>query len=174
MNGKHDFHVAIIKWCFTWLLACLPISFILFKQIFNGQQQEEQLFSRGEFFLVSIVMIAEPLGELLISKGAPQRSKLLLTILIVFNVANYTYMFSLTDQYNDSNKNISYVKVKSDTFSSPNADSILSNKTKVIELENNSMNNDIRDNHIKLLSIGTLIASFFIGLLSVYTAHNKE
>lgn len=132
------------KWCLTWILALLPIFFHIIKSFHKGHLDWNEIFATGEFFLVSIVMVAEPLGDVMISRKEASSSKLgylLCTLLILFMA---TYMYSLMDSD----------KIAT-TCTNPNT-----LKIEKVELPQPNSNTTT-------LSLITFMASFVVGLLAV-------
>jgi hypothetical protein len=80
-------HVA--KWMFTWAIALLPIMFQCYQQyILCGRIILSNLSETGEFFIVSIVMVAEPLAMLVMSRNRNVFSLFFLFFIIVMLVTS--------------------------------------------------------------------------------------
>ena len=89
--------IRYLKWFFTWALASLPIVFLLFKHyIQNGALGFDKICTTGELFLVFIVMVAEPLGNI-ISAKIRNSTSFLLVIGIFIMVLTCTYLFTIIE-----------------------------------------------------------------------------
>ncbi len=87
----------LVTWSFTWVLALLPILFILCKQhLINGGFSLTLMCSTGEMFIVSIVMVAEPLGGIVKNKVKNVVS-LLFTLFIITTIVTCSYFFCIVE-----------------------------------------------------------------------------
>jgi hypothetical protein len=87
----------LVSWSFTWALALLPILFILCKQhLINGGFSLTLLCSNGELFLVSIVMVAEPLGGI-VKNRVKNVVSLLFTLFIITTIITCSYFFCIVE-----------------------------------------------------------------------------
>ena len=82
---------------FTWVLACLPIFFVFYKQtVVDGLFNISTVCATGELFIVSIVMVAEPLGGLVIAKTKSALS-LVFALLIIIVLVSSAYFFCIIE-----------------------------------------------------------------------------
>lgn len=86
-----------VKWCFTWLMATLPILLLLGRQhLVLGKFSIALMCSTGELFVVGIVMLAEPLGMIVLSKVTNVVS-LICSLSIIMMLIACSYLFCIVE-----------------------------------------------------------------------------
>ena len=165
----------IVKWCFTWGLALLPIIFLVLNQYLDGTNWDlNKICSNGEIFLVSIVMVAEPLGDIIL---AERKSTLLLIVAFssIFFITSSTYVFSVVNfnekmevQNTFSNDSLRTQIYSLPLLSNPNkSERIESGETKKMEISRI----EIKVKRLRSLSEVFVISSFFLGLFSIFISN---
>jgi hypothetical protein len=178
--AKRHLKIAFVKWGFTWVLAFIPILFLFFKQYLQkGDLNWGTMCSTGEFFLVSIVMVSEPLGDLVLST-VMREACMVLVMCTIFLIVTNTYIFSLNetrteelqinrlkdDHHPKKNDVAGYVKYSGLPFEIQRVpiDSLLSMPTPVNKAEAEAASYLER---LQLASIACFLCSIVLGALSV-------
>lgn len=142
--------VGVLKWMFTWLLALFPVLFIVYKDyLFTGQLDWDKICGSGEIFLVSIVMIAEPLGGLVLSDKKSSRT-LFLVMMIIVALVSLAYNFCIIDLNKELN---------------------IADKLTI----DHSIKG-LKDFHLRLhkTSQASIVSSFILGLSAVIMTHSQR
>ncbi len=88
---------AVSKWIFTWVIASIPVIFYYFKQyIFPEPHNVLDIHPCAEYFIISIVMVTEPLRDIVMSSYHNTIS-LWIALFIVMIVVSAAYFFCLAE-----------------------------------------------------------------------------
>lgn len=177
---KPNYGIRLVKWSFTWLLALLPILFLMFKQFLSGTDLElTAICATGEFFLVGIVMVAEPLGDV-ITSGRNSMASLMVVVASVMLIASSTYVFSVV---NAAEENHGYSNSTTNCCGKPSCNSegtvvplqVSSCAAGPVNVKNETnttqLSIDIKKKRLKALSICFILISLFVGFVSVCIAN---
>ena len=194
-------NTSILKWHFTWIIAVLPVIFHIGKQfLINGETDLAELCGKGDLFLVSIVMVSEPLSKIF-GTNDKRPAHYVFLILSVAVVLMCTYAYAVTDispeyraicskketfeQKEKNSDTVCNMSDKSHIFAPNSQTDTETHQSDVFsqeEHENCSVKQENEEDGISkedeerllrllYLSIGTIIASYCIGLNTLVYAH---